>query len=94
MDQAAKVKLHISGKTYEIDCDSDETILEAALRQDIDAPYSCMSGTCNACQAKVLQGKVEMETCEALTPDEVKSGECLTCQAHPTTPTVELKYPI
>ncbi len=94
MAQSAKVKLEIDGKTYDIQCDADETILEAALRQDIDAPYSCMSGTCNACQAKVLNGKVEMETCEALSESEVAAGEILTCQAHPTTPAVHIKYPV
>ncbi len=91
---STKVKLEIEGKTHEIECDEDETLLEAALRQDIDAPYSCMSGTCNACQAKLLVGKVEMDVCDALTPDEVAAGEILTCQAHPTTDSIHVKYPI
>ena len=93
MDKTAKVTIELEGKSHTIEVDPDETILEAALRQNVDAPYSCMSGTCNACQAKVTSGKVDMEVCEALTEEEVASGECLTCQAHPSTETVHLKYP-
>ena len=93
MSNTSKITLEIDGRKQVIDCEADETILEAALRQDIDAPYSCMSGTCNACQATVLSGKVEMDSSEALTEAEVAAGEILTCQSHPTTPEVELKYP-
>jgi len=35
-----------------------ETILDAAIRADIDIPYSCRSGTCRTCLSKVEQGEI------------------------------------
>lgn len=92
MDKA-QVVLKIDGETHNIDCDNDETLLEAALRHDIDAPYGCMAGTCNACQAHLSSGSVEMEFCDALSEDEVSQGEVLTCQAKPTSEKIEVEFP-
>jgi ring-1,2-phenylacetyl-CoA epoxidase subunit PaaE len=33
-----------------------------------------------------------MDTNWALEPDEIRAGYVLTCQSHPTTPTVTLDY--
>lgn len=35
-----------------------ETILEAALRADVDIPYSCRSGTCRTCLSKLESGEI------------------------------------
>ena len=88
-----KVTLELYGYTFDMEMEDDESILDAALRNGIDAPYACMSGTCNSCQAKVLEGKVDMEDAEALTDDEIASGEILTCCAKPTTDTLKVEYP-
>ncbi|MCB0377808.1 MAG: 2Fe-2S iron-sulfur cluster binding domain-containing protein [Bdellovibrionales bacterium] len=88
-----KVTLELYGDVHEFEMDDDETILDGALRNGIDAPYACMSGTCNSCQATVLEGEVQMEDADALTEDEIASGEILTCCAKPTTPTLKIKYP-
>ncbi len=92
MSGGTKVKIDLSGKTHEVTCEPGESILEAALNAGIDAPYSCMSGSCTACQAKLITGKVEMDFCDVLTEQEIKAGEILTCQAHPKTPDVHIKY--
>ena len=89
----AKVTIELYGEKQEIELESDESILDGALREGIDAPYACMSGTCNSCQAKVLEGKVRMEDAEALTDDEIASGEILTCCAFPTTDVLKVQYP-
>lgn len=85
--------LHVNGEKYELNTKENETILDAALRNGIDVPYSCMSGTCNSCQATKIQGEVEMEFCDALTDQEIKEGEILTCQARVTQGPVEVKWP-
>ncbi len=92
MNHETKVIVNFEGTKTQINCLPKETILEAALRNDIDVPFACMAGTCNSCQAKVNQGKVEMEYCDALSEDEIRSGEILTCQARPTTDLVEVTY--
>lgn len=89
----AEVTILLDGSKYVLQCDKDETILDAALREDINAPYSCMAGSCTACMAQMTEGKVEMEYSDALTEDEVKAGKVLTCQAKPRTDKVQVEYP-
>jgi ring-1,2-phenylacetyl-CoA epoxidase subunit PaaE len=68
------------------------SILEAAIAQSMDAPFSCRAGVCSTCRAKVLEGEVEMDTNHALEDYEVEAGYVLTCQCHPLTEKVVLSY--
>ncbi len=61
-----------------------QTLLEAALKQGIDAPYSCQGGICSSCLARISKGTAEMKKNSILTDKEVADGLILTCQAHPT----------
>ena len=85
--------IELYGDVFNFEIEDDESILDGALRNDIDAPYACMSGTCNSCQASVIEGEVEMEDADALTEDEIESGEILTCCARPTTDKLKVKCP-
>jgi ring-1,2-phenylacetyl-CoA epoxidase subunit PaaE len=67
-------------------------ILAAALRNDVDAPYSCQGGICSSCLAKVTEGKAVMTKNSILTDAEVEDGFILTCQAHPTTSKISIDY--
>ncbi|GAB1308300.1 ferredoxin--NADP reductase [Urechidicola sp. KH5] len=69
-----------------------EMILTAALKEDIDAPYSCQGGICSSCLARVTEGEASMHRNEILTDSEVAEGLILTCQAHPTTPKVTIDF--
>ena len=69
-----------------------ETVLEAALKNDIDAPYSCQGGICSSCIARVTEGEATMRQNNILTDNEVAEGLILTCQAHPTTANVVVDY--
>lgn len=62
-----------------------DNILAAALRNDLDPPYSCQGGVCSSCLAKVTEGEAVMAKNSILTKEEVDDGYILTCQAHPTT---------
>ncbi|MFT5230668.1 MAG: ring-1,2-phenylacetyl-CoA epoxidase subunit PaaE [Patiriisocius sp.] len=70
----------------------DKSILEAALAQDLDAPFSCQGGICSTCIARVKEGKAEMRKNQILTDGEIADGFILTCQAHPTTAKVVVDY--
>jgi ferredoxin len=85
--------IELYGETHVLESEDGETILDTALRNNLDAPYACMSGTCNSCQAKKTEGTVEMNEADALTDDEIASGEVLTCCARPTSPTIHIVYP-
>ena len=69
-----------------------QLLLDAILDADIDAPYSCQGGVCSTCIAKVTEGKVVMEKNQILTDSEIEEGYILTCQSHPTTPTLKIDY--
>jgi ring-1,2-phenylacetyl-CoA epoxidase subunit PaaE len=79
------VTIQYEGEDYQVLVKPHETILEAALREDIDLPYSCQAGMCTACMGKCLSGKVQMDEEDGLTDNEIKQGYILTCVAHPAT---------
>ncbi|WP_334055997.1 ferredoxin--NADP reductase [Polaribacter sp. P097] len=69
-----------------------DDILAAALRNDLDPPYSCQGGVCSSCLAKVTEGKAVMVKNTILTDGEIEEGFILTCQAHPTTSTISIDF--
>ena len=77
----AFVTITLDQVTKEVDVHAEETILEAALRHNLDAPYSCTSGACSSCLAKKISGEIEMDAHYALEDDEVTEGFILTCQS-------------
>lgn len=68
------------------------TVLDAAIANHIDAPYSCKAGVCSTCRCKVLEGEVEMEVNHALEDYEVRAGYVLSCQAVPLSDRVVVTY--
>ena len=69
-----------------------QSVLEAALDAQLDAPFACKAGVCSTCRAKVLEGEVEMEANFALEDYEVRRGYVLTCQCYPLTDVVVVDY--
>ncbi|MDK1010467.1 MAG: 2Fe-2S iron-sulfur cluster-binding protein [Actinomycetota bacterium] len=57
-----------------------------------EAPFSCRSGACASCRARVMQGEVRMDRNWVLEEGEVAAGQILSCQAHPVSDTVALTY--
>ncbi len=92
--KGAKLKVTLNGEVTETPVLEGKTILDTLLALKMDAPYSCTSGACSTCMAKVTSGTVKMDACYALDEDEVKAGYILTCQAHPTSALVELSYDV
>ena len=69
-----------------------QSILDAALSANLDAPYSCKAGVCSTCRCKVLEGEVEMAVNHALEDYEVRAGYVLSCQAFPVSERVVVSY--
>ncbi|MGZ5217829.1 MAG: 1,2-phenylacetyl-CoA epoxidase subunit PaaE [Caldimonas sp.] len=67
-------------------------ILDAAAEAGLEVPFSCKSGVCCTCRAKLLEGQVRMERNFALEKHEVAAGFVLTCQSHPLTERVVLSF--
>src|ERR1700722_14582092 len=71
---------------------SDASVLEAAERAGLDLPFSCRSGICATCRARITHGAAVMTHNIALEPWETAAGFVLCCQARPTTDTLEVSY--
>ncbi len=69
-----------------------QSLLDAALASDIDAPFACKAGVCSTCRAKVLEGEAEMAVNHALEDYEVRQGYVLTCQCMPLTDKIVVSY--
>ena len=69
-----------------------ENILDAALRQGIELPYSCKGGVCSTCRAKLIEGEVDMDANFALEDYEIERGFILCCQSYPVTDRVVVDY--
>ena len=68
------------------------SILDAASAAGLEVPFSCTSGVCGTCRARLVEGEVRMERNFALDKAEVAAGFVLTCQAHPLTARVVLSF--
>lgn len=79
----SEVTVVIDGEEHQITLKPKESILEAAIRLELDPPFSCQSGVCTTCQAKVMEGEVEMENNFGLSDEEVDEGYVLTCISFP-----------
>jgi len=92
--EGSKLIAHLGGKTIELDIPKNKTILDTMLDAGHEAPYSCTSGACSTCMAKMINGTVEMEACFALDDDEIADGYILSCQSHPTSKEVEINFDV
>lgn len=85
------VVIRYDGQEHHIVVESGKTILETALSQGIDLPYSCQSGLCTACRGKALSGKVKLDEEDGLSKSELEEGYVLTCVGHPLTDDVVIE---
>jgi ring-1,2-phenylacetyl-CoA epoxidase subunit PaaE len=68
------------------------SVLDAASAAGLEVPFSCTSGVCGTCRARLIEGEVRMERNFALDKQEVANGFVLTCQSHPLTERVVLSF--
>jgi ring-1,2-phenylacetyl-CoA epoxidase subunit PaaE len=78
------VKLLFRGNVHHLTVPYPKRILEVALANHINLPYSCSGGVCSTCTATCIAGGVRMDYNEVLTPDEIENGRVLVCTGHPT----------
>lgn len=90
--KATEATITMDGAARSFSIDKDQTILDAALENALDAPYACKAGVCSTCKCKVLEGEVEMVANHALEDYEVAQGYVLSCQSFPVTDRVVVDY--
>ncbi|NKC13494.1 MAG: phenylacetate-CoA oxygenase/reductase subunit PaaK [Gammaproteobacteria bacterium] len=88
-----QVRLIMHGRTTQLTLTrGEETVLQAGERAGLELPYSCRGGVCATCQARLLEGEVDMYANYALEDYEIARGYVLTCQAHPVTDRIVVDY--
>jgi ferredoxin-NADP reductase len=88
----SRVTIELDGRTETTDHRPGTTILQTARQLGMSPPFSCESGSCATCMARLLEGSASMHVNNALTAEEVTDGWVLTCQALPTSPLVHVTY--
>ncbi|MGB8856333.1 MAG: CDP-6-deoxy-delta-3,4-glucoseen reductase [Burkholderiales bacterium] len=80
------VTVQPSGHVFEVK--QDETVLEAAIRNNVNLPYGCRNGACGSCKGKIVHGTVDYGDYQpgALTDEEKREGKALFCCATPLSP--------
>ena len=74
----------LSGLREIIDIPDDKYILEAACEKNIPLPYSCRSGSCSTCVAKLEKGDVDQQDQSFLDEGQISNGYVLMCVAYAT----------
>lgn len=81
------------GRTRQFELQKNQkTLLDAALEQGVELPYSCKGGVCSTCRCKLVKGEVDMDANFALEDYEVARGYILTCQSFPVTDTLVIDF--
>lgn len=89
---AAEATVLLKGTTLSVDVAAGQTVLQAVRNANETPPFSCESGVCGACRARLRHGKVHLRAHMALTGAEISGGAILTCQALPITPQLTVEY--
>ena len=87
-----EITVIIDGARRSFTMQKGQSVLEAALENGQEAPFSCKAGVCSTCMGKVLEGEVEMISNHALEDYEVERGYVLTCQSYPLSDTLTIDY--
>ena len=83
-DNISDVTVIIDGDEFQYQLSTQgDTILDSAMDQGADLPFSCKGAVCCTCKAKVMEGEVRMTQNFSLSDQEVEEGYILSCQAHP-----------
>lgn len=69
----------ISSSGHQFQAEDNETILDAAIRQNVGLPYGCRNGRCGSCAADLLTGEVSYYGSPPAL-EEAGEGKCLPCQ--------------
>jgi ring-1,2-phenylacetyl-CoA epoxidase subunit PaaE len=87
-----KITILVDDEETTFEMSQKQTILEAALKQGLDAPYSCQGGICSSCLCRITKGTAEMKKNSILTDSEIAEGLVLSCQAVPTSSEIYVDY--
>jgi ring-1,2-phenylacetyl-CoA epoxidase subunit PaaE len=87
------IRIKFKSAIHDILTGENQSILQAALQNNIPLPYSCRAGICSTCSAKCISGKVSMTENEVLTDTDLADGWILTCTGYALGDDVVIEIP-
>ncbi|MFC9840398.1 PDR/VanB family oxidoreductase [Rhodococcus sp. NPDC127530] len=81
---AFEVELGRSGRTVQVA--ADETVLDAVLREGVDADFSCREGTCGTCEVAVLGGTPDHRDSVLSEDEQAENDAMMICVSRSCTP--------
>jgi len=91
--QSARLTVELDGHTRQLTCAPGERLLTAMRREGIEAPHSCLVGSCASCMCTLVEGRVELIANQALDQQELEEGWILACQAVAVSDHVHVRFP-
>lgn len=75
--------IELPQQQLQFEAEPGETVIQAARRNGITLPHSCLGGSCGACVAQLLQGSVSYPNGQPLTLNlaDIEQGKAALCQA-------------
>jgi 3-ketosteroid 9alpha-monooxygenase subunit B len=92
MAEVAYVEVDLDSQRHRLTWPRDRTLVDVLLDSGIDVPHSCREGRCGSCVATVVDGEVDMATCDILEPDDRRDGLILACQARPVSAELRIEF--
>ena len=92
VSEGGSLEIIYDNLTHKIENSGGKSILDAALQNKLDVPYSCKGGVCSSCIARIKSGTSEMSSNQILTKEEIEEGLILTCLAHATSRHLTVDY--
>lgn len=89
---AHKVHYRIGRQEATLEVQYPDTILEVGLKAGLPLPYSCQSGQCGTCTARIRKGEVWLQYNEVLTHKDMENGLTLPCMGFPINGDVSISY--
>jgi 3-ketosteroid 9alpha-monooxygenase subunit B len=87
-----EVTIELDRRTTTMRYRQGDTLLQCVRSAGLKAPYSCETGSCGTCMARIVEGSARMINNDALDDDEVADGWVVTCQSLPTSRTVRVVF--
>jgi len=89
---AATTRIELNGTISDVPVAAGQTLLEAARSAGLSPPFSCQSGVCGACVARLKHGTVHMRNRAALEDADIAKGLILCCQSVATQETLDIRF--
>lgn len=91
-DGHCMISIKVDDEEFNFESSTKLTLLDAALKQGLDVPYSCQGGICSSCLCRITEGTAVMKANSILTDSEIEDGLILSCQAIVTSPNISIDY--